>query len=329
MYHMEDDEDEMFADEPSIAKEAPPPNDTENKPFFTRLRDGFIDFFSKHPSFLHHTQSILSAIIDFNTVDLAGRKEPLKIINGAISFVDGIKSANFQSVWSFLSIKNGYTQLYFKKINVASIFKDIVEKYPSRTIKFLDGNFIQVFTLPIGDVYSFAYSQSEYYLYYNFNNVEEKKLLEFLVQEKLNVLNSNFLVYQRNEANEPYELKAFNPEIMTSKRADEILKSIKQFISAGINRSMLFFGPPGTGKTSLANAIVHSLQFRTLMFSASYDVNAIAILDFITDLFNIEAVIIDDFDQLGSSNKQLDLLEMLNRKMKLVIGVANQLNLFH
>jgi SpoVK/Ycf46/Vps4 family AAA+-type ATPase len=104
---------------------------------------------------------------------------------------------------------------------------------------------------------------------------------------------------------------------------------VKKFIDAGMGRSMLFYGPPGSGKSCMSHSIMKEFNFRTLVFSASYDLNKMNTLEHIVELFGVEALIIDDLDQLGDTGKLLDLLELLNRKLKLVIGIANSLEPFH
>lgn len=339
MNYFEDDDDypeEFDGEDISIDNDAfiikPEPQPTSSGTFIQRCRDKIIDFFSKHPLFIGQVQSVVSAIVEFNTPDITGRKEPLKIFNGALSFIDSLKSASFSSAWNFLSAKNGFESLFYGKINVAFLFKDILTNFPCRTIKFLDNHSVQIYALPVGEVYYFKYSTTDSYLYFNRIKTNSKALLDFLVAEKLKSMNSNFMIYYREELSNgmtTYSLKPFIPTIKTSGRSKNMIAYVKKFIDAGLNRSIMFYGAPGTGKSLLSQSIMNALNYKTLIFSASYDINKMTTLDNIVELFGIEALIIDDFDQLNSTNSLLDMLEMLNRKLKLVIGIANSLEPFH
>lgn len=314
-----DEDDEVYYDTDEEVVDPPPENTVASTTFFGKVRDKLMEFSSKYPNILTDIRSILETIIDFRK-----NKEPLKILDGAVILVDSFKGNNFSGVWSFLSAKNGFIQLMYKKVNMAFLFKDVIEKFPSRTIRFSDGTFIILYALPIGDVYTYNYG-SEYNIYYNNKKINKKDLTDFLVKQKYSILDTKFLSYYKDDTSNVYTLKSCSPNIKLSKRGEDILNYVKGFIDMGMNRSILFYGAPGTGKSSLTNSVVSSLNYKTLIFSASYRINTITILDYIIDLFGIEAIIIDDFDQFNDSNTQLDLLEMLNRKLKLVVGVANSL----
>lgn len=323
-----DDEDEMEVVDfspPSLGKDGPG-IETKEKTGWQKIRDKFVDFISRHPSFIGDAKSIIDAVIRFRKPENA--RDPLIFIEGGIAILDAFKSSNFTTAWSFLD-KAGREELYYKNVNVAFLFYDILNNYPHHIIKFLDNSFVKAFTTPAGEVYLYAVSRNENYLYYDKDKSDINALMKILVEAKMKALNSNFLIYHKPEDATNYSLTTFEPNIKTSEKTRHFLGHIKKFISAGMGRSILFFGPPGSGKTTLVNTVLGDLNYKTLVFSASYKVNTLNILSYIIELFDIEAVVIDDMDQMHETNQLLDLLEVLNRKMKVVIGIANSLRGFH
>ncbi len=79
---------------------------------------------------------------------------------------------------------------------------------------------------------------------------------------------------------------------------------------------------------TLSQTIVSKLNLRTLKFrfNGNYNYN---FFQFIIKNFNIDAVILDDFDQIDNSHQLLELMEMLHRETKLVIALVNSLYDFH
>ena len=118
------------------------------------------------------------------------------------------------------------------------------------------------------------------------------------------------------------EDKLFNT--YESKTASECVCYLQKCMSAGINRSMLFGGPPGTGKSTIVKTIVHALNMRSLRFCVSdfrsLDQN---VIEEAIRIFNPDAVILDDFDR-SDSESWLSTLEMLHTTTKLVLATVNR-----
>ena len=328
-----DDEDEgpAYDDDAPQLEEVPSVALTPHAHIGIRLRDKALDFITRYPNVINNIRYVFTSLIEFKK-DL-NPTQPVntmlfRSVDTIFHFIDSAKSNTFQSYYSLLSAKKGYLYLTHKGVNIGFLFIDILDQFPQKVIKFLDGTFVTQFTLPMGDIFLYSYS-SEQFVYYNKNKVEVKKLLEFLVAEKLKSFDSNFLLYQKDEDKPTYSISASKPLILGSQLAEEQLAHIKQFATAGHHRSILLYGPPGTGKSSLSYKICSELNLRTLVFNASYTINNTNVIDYVIDVFGIEAIIIDDFDQYDFSNKKLELLEMLNRRLKVVIGVANSLKEFH
>lgn len=115
---------------------------------------------------------------------------------------------------------------------------------------------------------------------------------------------------------------AFNP--MPSKRADEYSSYLKKCIDAGVSRSVMLYGPPGTGKSTMARTIVDNLGMRSFRIRVEDfgRIETSTIFEAI-NIFEPDAVILDDFDRTHEQNYLLEILEFFQRHVKLVISTVN------
>lgn len=115
---------------------------------------------------------------------------------------------------------------------------------------------------------------------------------------------------------------AFRP--MPSKRAAEYAAYLKKCTDAGVSRSVLLYGPPGTGKSTMARTIVSSLGMKSFRIRVE-DIGHLetsTIFEAI-NIFEPDAVILDDFDRSGEQAALLETLEFFQRHVKLVIATVN------
>jgi hypothetical protein len=110
----------------------------------------------------------------------------------------------------------------------------------------------------------------------------------------------------------------------------DLISSLNKFFDRGLNRSMLFYGPPGSGKTTLALRLAEALGGSILVLSGwslahkptGSIINAIKLVDPVIILF-------DDLDRIGDMENLLSDLETMNRKKsgrnKLFIATVNRL----
>lgn len=98
----------------------------------------------------------------------------------------------------------------------------------------------------------------------------------------------------------------------------------KNALDKNIKRSILLWGPPGTGKTTVANDIVYSLNLRSLRIENLSEVS-VKNLKPLFEVFSFDVVLIDDFDHNSEALKSeaLAALEFFKKNAKLVIGTAN------
>lgn len=144
----------------------------------------------------------------------------------------------------------------------------------------------------------------------------------------------NIVLRQQKSQNTSYERTfsisleaddAFRP--MPSKRAEEYSKYLRKCIDAGVSRSVMLYGPPGTGKSTMARTLVNALgmkSFRIRVEDISH-IDSSAIFEAI-NIFEPDAVILDDFDRSDMQAKLLETLEFFQRHVKLVVATVNNKN---
>ncbi len=138
-----------------------------------------------------------------------------------------------------------------------------------------------------------------------------------LVMRRNNVLNiddSSGIVFEIDDA--------FNP--LPSKMATEHSAYLKRCLDAGVRRSILLFGPPGTGKSTMARTLVKNLGLKSVRIRVE-DIEQLnqTHLSETINMFEPDAIILDDFDRARAQASLLETLEFFRRHVKLVIASAN------
>ena len=134
------------------------------------------------------------------------------------------------------------------------------------------------------------------------------------------VRNSKRADYEGNMALEVDD--AFRP--MPSRRAEEYSQYLRKCVDAGVSRSVMLYGPPGTGKSTMARTIVANLGMKSFRIRVEDigHMESSSIFEAI-NIFEPDAVILDDFDRSGSQESLLETLEFFQRHVKLVIATVN------
>jgi ATPase family associated with various cellular activities (AAA) len=277
------------------------------------------EFSAKYPNVIRHAITCSNAVIDFYK-----RGNPITLLRGGFEIFDTIQSANLYNFYQFAKPTDGFRYLTINKINIAFLFKDTLEGFAKEKLTFKNGETCDIYHLAMGDIYGYQTGDT-FYIYFNQNIIDREKLTKFLVDEKFQDLDSNFLYLQMQEETYSLSLSSWKPTLLPSVKADEIKGIIKQFNDVGINRSVFLYGAPGTGKTTASFKILSDLGYRTIVFSASNKLCTFDLIKNLIDLLSIDAVIIDDFDRFSNTDKTLDMLEMFNKKLKVLIGIANSL----
>ncbi len=128
-------------------------------------------------------------------------------------------------------------------------------------------------------------------------------------------------VYVREDSR---NLKAHYP----SKIIDDFAVKIKKYLDYGYNRSFLFYGPPGSGKSNIVKGIVNTLGMRTIRFNNLSELSSDLITD-VLQIFQPDAIILEDIDSANVKDVSslLDNMEQFNCMLKGVFGTANQAHL--
>lgn len=171
-----------------------------------------------------------------------------------------------------------------------------------------------------------VYVKDEEQFYKDMSQVIEEKIGRFLIIE--NVTDFNSWGKKMELSKVPVSLDVYvNANAFDE---DEIVDSVQKFFARGLNRSMLFFGPPGTGKSTLAVRVTNRLGGKILILdgssvadrSSSVVFQAISVIDPTVILF-------DDLDRFHGIHNLLGDIERMNRmragRSKLVIATVNDI----
>lgn len=111
---------------------------------------------------------------------------------------------------------------------------------------------------------------------------------------------------------------------------EDFLGRIQRFYDMGMNRSILFFGPPGVGKTTLAARLAEKMDGKLLVVTprGMDNLHFTSLLDII-DIVDPAVVLFDDMDRLWRPEEMLNEMEQLNRHVKsrkrLIIATVNEI----
>lgn len=115
--------------------------------------------------------------------------------------------------------------------------------------------------------------------------------------------------------------------IFHSPRVDEFSQDIMDYLKDGVYRSILFYGPPGSGKSNLVRGISAKLGLKTIRVKDLSEISADVIAEVI-GLFNPDAIILEDVDSASVDDISdfLDKMEGFNKAQKITFGTANRVN---
>ena len=119
-----------------------------------------------------------------------------------------------------------------------------------------------------------------------------------------------------------YSISKYDWPIVFTKLVKDHSDVIDKFISKGVNRSILFHGEPGTGKSTLAVSIAKYMKLKTLKIDAPhlFRVNFTSLID----ILKPDAIIIDDIDMMNSNYDEMRTLELFKKKCKLTMLTVNE-----
>lgn len=112
---------------------------------------------------------------------------------------------------------------------------------------------------------------------------------------------------------------------------NELYRRVNELQDMGFNRTLLFYGPPGVGKTTLSARVAKMMGGR-LLVATSHVLDSGRgrnLLEGLIDILDPTVVLFDDLDKMWRPNDMLESMERLNRKegarKRLLIGTVNTL----
>lgn len=235
-------------------------------------------------------------------------------------------------VWPDSFFDEGWSKIYSDAFT--TLIVGALNGKPTRVMKTSEESWV-INIVQVDDV-KFAYSIAVKTGHVDFVYVESDKVdkAKKIIKEELwrmmkrkNVV----LTHDKKRSNEYTNVSEItvdeddNVKSMKSKRSETYSKYLKKCIDAGVSRSVMLYGPPGTGKSTMAKAIIDELGMRSFRIRVTDldRLNQQTMFDAI-DLFEPDAVILDDFDRSDSQSSILESLEFFQRHVKLVVATVNK-----
>jgi hypothetical protein len=283
-----------------------------------------------HQNVLDMGMSIARSVSGF-----AQSKSPLSFVEGGVAaFNTGVKIISGDSE-SFFSTINGWETLAASYTQQAlyDILSSGIESFPKRQFKFAyETDKTMIYTLPVGTL-----GRTKRAIYFRSSENNRNDILRFIMKEKMNGGNSKMvtIVEESKTGSNGYpaikfDLKPEESIAIPSKTAADLSSYLERYIAKGLPRSIILNGLPGTGKSTMAHKVFQDLNLNTLKFKYSKNTNAsvMGIISFLLETFEIEAVLLDDFDYFSETTSMLEFLEWLHRHTKVVIAITNSLKSF-
>ena len=251
------------------------------------------------------------------------------MIGGLVSAILELNETNYSS--SLFNLNNGWKYFKTEHSQLLSIVIDKLLYFPNEKISFrYDVGNYTIIQLPFAEIVAMQFTNDrniEYRFMFRFNEITEDILLEKIGELINSKITNQFSIKKINNSILLVEESNNFPKDIN---VDCYIETLKKANDLKLNRSWLLLGQAGTGKTSTAKAILSKLNYKTLKIRyadfQNIDINFAKLL---IHLLNIEAIIIDDFDQVPETNYLLELLEVFNANCKLTIAIANSTKDLH
>lgn len=261
-------------------------------------------------------------------------RSPLSLIEGAVGSINVITQFVGRQSDDFFNSRQGWEGLVCSSTQqpIFDILTPVLENFPSSTLNFHYNNnqsLAKLYTLPNGKMIG----KDEYGIWHYKSESAKQEMLDFLFSETFKSIHSQvFSIVEKAhrgkyswDSGTRFILKNEELAVIKSPTSNRYLKHIKRALDKGINRSIIFLGGPGVGKSTLTNTIIKELGLRTLKFKYDPQTTDLLAIENIVDALKVEALILDDFDTVEGSIALLGFLERMHQKLKLTIAIVNTL----
>jgi len=264
-------------------------------------------------------------------------RSPLSLIEGGVRILVGISQSLNAYSHQFFNSTNGWEKLIDANEHrpLYSIFEPTLKQFPFKQLPFKFDNKpdIGIYTTPCGNI---GFDKHGYWFQFK-EEFSKEVILQFFIDEKMKKIKSKFfsIVAEKDPSSADYypsfrfDLQDEEINRIDSDTADQYLEYFKSFLDKNIERSFLFTGPPGSGKTTLTHTIIDSLGFKTLKFKYDPKHTNLTVVQFLVKTLGVEAIVLDDFDQVAESASLLEFLAWIHDNTKLVLLVTNTVKPFH
>lgn len=158
------------------------------------------------------------------------------------------------------------------------------------------------------------------------NNIENSlKLIKKLFFENFN---SNKIIVSFKNKKISFEEDKLNKDFIMFQKCQSYIDDINKFLSKNHNRSILFYGPPGSGKSNIIAGIISTNSLSTIKFTNLNLIDSNSLIEIIK-ILTPDCIVLEDLDhaQHNQLNLLLEKIEQLTSNVKLILGSANQVSL--
>lgn len=138
------------------------------------------------------------------------------------------------------------------------------------------------------------------------------------------------LIYDRKQGDYMFQHKEELPWEYRGEQGDKLIDRWKSFKQAGLRRSIILHGEPGTGKSTLARQVTREIQGR-VVFAPVRTIAQSPSLEYFSSVLKFlepDILIVDDLDRLETSNLEslLDFFEESENSIPMILATTNHLD---
>lgn len=157
------------------------------------------------------------------------------------------------------------------------------------------------------------------------NNIEHSlKLIKKIFFENFN---SNKIIVSVKNKKICFEEDRLHKDFIMFKKCQQYIDDINKFLAKNHNRSILFYGPPGSGKSNIIAGIISTNSLSTLKFTNINLIDSNSLVEIIK-ILTPDCIVLEDLDhaQHNQLNVLLEKIEQFTSNVKLILGSANQVS---